>query len=359
MKPSCSPLLLAALAVLASWQFVRNVESAEIVLHRHASIDGDVVRLADVATVSDADPLTVDSMGQVILGPAPQRESAVTVALIQDRLRASSLLTADTTLTGATKCHLKRTVSAEPVVQQVAYVSSDELARATSRLASAVENRLSKAFPLDGPFAVSVTLDRMDAAVVAGLPDPLMFHGGSADLTAPQQLTLSADRPISFTANITRVERGVVAAVSLRPGTVLQASHLTLAPLEEPGLLDTSLAVGQEVRRPISAGQPVHSTDLRKVMLVQSNQAVMVQAEYPGIVVRRVMKSLDSGAIGEVVTCVSLDGDKKVAAIVTGPNMARVAKSVSPVTPESIAGVRFEVPNTATSNATTPSTGGQ
>lgn len=322
-------LLMLSVACGAITGTVCAAGPAEIVLSRRANIESDLVRLGDVATIRADDALSQDTLARIVLGPAPTRLATVSADLILDRLQSSGVNTAEVSIAGAARCELMRVQTATPAVSQVSYVAPAELDRAQQRLQSAVAMRLEKAFPTDGPFAVEVTLDRDAAAVVNSLAEPIQFHGGSADLTAPQYLQLSGLENVTFVARIRRVEKVAVAAVPLQRGIIVQASHLRFEPIDEPGVLDASLLVGQELTRPVAAGHVVRQNDVKKVILVHANQAVMVSAEYPGIRVRRVMKAKENGGVGDIVTCEPLEGDKKVVAIVTGPNMAKVAVSAA------------------------------
>lgn len=301
------------------------VDAAEIVLQRQATIDGDIVRLGDVATITAANTVEQESLARVVIGPAPLRQSILSAGLVRDRLQASGLATAETSLAGASTCTLQRTAQPMKAKSTFTYVSPTEVSRARDRLADELSKRLEQAFPERAPFAVSVSIASADAAIVNNISEPLQFRGGSSDLSAVQEFSIVGPQAARFSATIREVDHIAVAAVPLQRGMVIHASHLRFEPRDETGVTDPSLIIGQEAKRPVAVGKTIQQTDVRKVLLVRANQMVTVSSQMPGITVRRVMKSLQSGGIGDAITCETLVGKKTVSAVVTGVSTAKVA----------------------------------
>jgi flagella basal body P-ring formation protein FlgA len=76
--------------------------------------------------------------------------------------------------------------------------------------------------------------------------------------------------------------------------------------------------VGMETRRALRPGSPIQYTDLRTRPYVRTRDLVTVKARQGGIVVKRTMRSLGTGGLGEAVELVTLDGKDRFTARVTG-----------------------------------------
>ena len=298
--------------------FAAPALSAEVALRDHAEVARPVVRVGDVASVTGPN---ADAVRAVPVTPMRPSGVRVTADEIRRRLASAGLWDAETELTGAGRCAV-RVAAKKAAAPLRAGVSPNERGRAARKLEVLVADRLSVAFP-DRAFGVAVALaDEHVEAVLAASQTRL--SGGDADLTRPQALTLHSTPPVPFTATVTETPAVVVAAASLPRGTVLRESHLRLAAAGGEGLTDVTPLIGQQLQRPLAAGRPLASRDVKPVQLVRNGAIVTVTVELPGVRVARQMKSRDAGGLGEVIQCVSLDGRKVLAATITGPNSAAV-----------------------------------
>lgn len=307
-------------------------EAAEIVIRHDAAIDDRAfVRLADVAVIDAIDLDEERQLGNIVLGPAPARRGTITADQIRDRLVRSKLMSVDTVILGASHCKVSRNVAFDAREQPARpmFLSRRDRDDARARLEEIVLQRLTSAFPDDGPFHVSVELNDVTTRIVLESEGPILIRGGTANLSQPQAMEVVGHESGRFIATISKPAVVAVAAVPLSPGVIVQAHHLSFEPRDEPGLSDPQLLIGKKITRPIPAGRTVRTHDLRKVIHVRPNAMVKVWVRGPGFAVHRLMKSRGEGGIGDVVAFVSLDGEQQVVATVTGPSDAEIPSATT------------------------------
>jgi flagella basal body P-ring formation protein FlgA len=85
--------------------------------------------------------------------------------------------------------------------------------------------------------------------------------------------------------------------------------------------------VGMETKHALRSGSPIQLSDLRIKPYVRTRDLVTVKARQGGIVVKRTMRSLGTGGLGEPVELVTLDGKDRFTAKVTGYHETEVLDS--------------------------------
>jgi flagella basal body P-ring formation protein FlgA len=119
---------------------------------------------------------------------------------------------------------------------------------------------------------------------------------------------------------------------ALSPGETVRAVDVELRPLDTPlrgvmPLSQVSEAVGQEVTRPVAAGQPLDARWLQRPLLVRRGEAVVVYARAAGVCVRTTAKATQDASLGDLVTLESLENRQRFSARVTGLQQADVYAS--------------------------------
>lgn len=123
----------------------------------------------------------------------------------------------------------------------------------------------------------------------------------------------------------------VVAAATIRPGTVLGPEHLALADGTVPGALSRpEEALGLEARVVLYAGRPVRAADLGPPALVDRNQIVTLVYADAGLAIETAGRALDRAAAGEAVRALNLASRSTVTGIVDDRGRIRVGHSPAP-----------------------------
>ena len=114
----------------------------------------------------------------------------------------------------------------------------------------------------------------------------------------------------------------------LAAGHVIQASDLAWSYCKEPSdAISMEQIVGMEAKHALRPGTPIQLTDVRIKPYVRTRDLVTVKAGQGGIVVKRTMRALGTGGLGEAVELVTLDGKDRFTARVTGYHETEVLES--------------------------------
>lgn len=142
--------------------------------------------------------------------------------------------------------------------------------------------------------------------------------------TAPVAATRSAAPTAAPPAVVPESRQVVVAAVNLMPGQVLRPELLKLEPMaadkiNRSHLIDSRGLEGQEVLRPIRAGDPVRMADLRPALLVKRGEAVNLSLGSPDsfqVTVR--LEAMQDGRLGEQIKMRNPESGRTLTGVVTG-----------------------------------------
>ena len=108
-------------------------------------------------------------------------------------------------------------------------------------------------------------------------------------------LTLLAALPLPASAE------ALVAARTLRSGTVLAADDMRLDPQAAGGLIDPDQAIGKELRVMLSEGRVIAPAYLAAPTLVSRNQLVTIAYENAALRIEVEGRALTAGGAGDVI----------------------------------------------------------
>lgn len=150
--------------------------------------------------------------------------------------------------------------------------------------------------------------------------------GGAVAAAAAAPVTAPAPAAAQRAAQAAPAENRqvVVAATNLMPGQLLQPSLLKLEPMDADKinrghLIDLRGLDGQEVLRPIRAGDPVRLSDLRPAILVRKGEAVSMSVGSPDSFVITVrLEALQDGRLGEQIKMRNPESGRTLTGVVIG-----------------------------------------
>lgn len=93
----------------------------------------------------------------------------------------------------------------------------------------------------------------------------------------------------------------VLAARTLRAGTVLAPDDLRLAQGDAAGLDAMAAMIGQEMRVMVSEGRPVEPGFLRAPRIVERNQIVVLAYDQAALRIEAEGRALSDGALGDTI----------------------------------------------------------
>ena len=121
----------------------------------------------------------------------------------------------------------------------------------------------------------------------------------------------------------------VVAARTLMRGTRItendvRLARYDLADLNRGYFEDTSVNLGMELKRRLSAGDPLTPAMVERPRIIERGQLVNIMAVAGGMVVRTSGKALESGAVGERIGVLNVSSEQKLEGVVTENGEIRV-----------------------------------
>jgi flagella basal body P-ring formation protein FlgA len=135
-----------------------------------------------------------------------------------------------------------------------------------------------------------------------------------------------ADDTIELPVAVSRLPAGTV----VRPDDVRMA-RVHVAMVHNEMVHSIADAVGQQLRHPVIAGQPLAVANLARPALVQRGSNVEMQLLSPGISLLAQGVAMDSGATGERIRVLNPSSRAVVEAEVIGPGRVRVTPEGMPI----------------------------
>lgn len=99
----------------------------------------------------------------------------------------------------------------------------------------------------------------------------------------------------------------IVAARTLRPGTVVQAQDIAIESGNVPGTFQTPAGlIGQETRVAIYPGRPIRTGDVGPPAMVDRNQIIALRYTRDGLVITTEGRALGRAGVGERLRVINL-----------------------------------------------------
>ena len=305
---------------------IRDDVIAAPVLRANVAVAGNVVRIGDL----------IDNAGAAAKIPiyrAPDlgTTGSLSTAQVIATLRAHQVIGVDTRdISEISITRLARTLEARNL--------EFEVARALEH-----KNGLGDAANLSLTFDRDMQDIRLEPSNTGALqPTSLRFEprGNRFDITFEiSNENIATPTRLRFTGRAIETVETAVPTRNVERGEVLKPSDVVVErrPKAEAGadLATRDRVVGMQVRKQISAGQPVRLADIGKPDLVQRDQNVTLTYEVAGLFLTIRGKALETGTEGDVVNVLNLQSKRTVAGVViargqvsaTGPRLPVVADS--------------------------------
>lgn len=377
----CLPwALLAALVLL--W-LANPSRGQDIRIWPTASVHDDMVRLRDVASISDASTDVAARLGDTVVRPAasPSGDVLVTLDDVRTALSDAGFNLASVRLFGATNCVVRRptepskppvrpkpvplaarskssgmskTVTdggtlrgagrgSAPAAQPLRVSTTSTEAIRPDSLEFAVRQFIQSRAGCDrGRVSIRFSLAAREALRIAG-PD-LRFDVRTRDTDCLGLVALDVDvlsgearpRTVNLLVEVSLTRPVVVARRTINQGRVLTGHDVglderTFQRKDDIGLTEVSGAIGQEARAFLREGDTIGPQQLRVAPLVRRGELVTVWSRRGGLVVKSAGRAAADGALGDVVRVKTESGAEPFEATVTGPKTVSVQASAEQV----------------------------
>jgi len=317
--------VVAVVAILATG----GLGAAEIRLKSHLGADDPVVRLGDVAEVTDVDPGVAERLAALELFPAPPpgKQRLVRAREIHDLLLLRGANPATCELSGASQVLVTgSTRSAEAVAAED--VPPTVKRRAERLLQEAIDRYVRERRPGESDFQVQFALTDQQAALVAEARGGLAVSGGIYPWVGPQRLVVSVrtdqgSSAFQIDAHVALPPMAVVSVNSLSRGAIVRREDVELQRLSssdptQEGFRSLEEVVGKETQQAIGRGKVLERDMLRERILVHRRDPVTVYVRSPGIRVTTRARAMEDGSRGDLVLVKSMLDDSEYLAQVCG-----------------------------------------
>jgi len=186
---------------------------------------------------------------------------------------------------------------------------------------------------LDNPAQrLHLSTDVTPSLTVAGLSFDRVSGRFSAQILAPAEGTPQARAIV--TGRVVEMAEVPVLRRRVSPGEVIRDADIEWISLRSDRLgrdavIDPVNLVGKSPRRPIRAGEPLRSGDLRDPILVPKNSLVTIRLETPRMVLTAQGRSLEAGAKGDAIRVMNTKSSKVINAVVSEPGIVVVLTEVA------------------------------
>ncbi|MDZ4689363.1 MAG: flagellar basal body P-ring formation chaperone FlgA [Planctomycetaceae bacterium] len=299
--------------------------------------DGALVRLKDVARITDVDPIKAAALGEITLSPAPAagRSQRMRFEDLRNRLQAHGVNLSEIEFRGQTVTTV--TTAASSPERPMTPAPRSETPKTATKLHQQqadqiVQKAVQRAFRLNAteslPVRVTCGCDPDDVPLVLSTSaDRIRFAEPQIKMGPPQAVTAHwEDATGTLQSAVVQVSvdltpRRLAVRHAIPNGYPLQPDDLewVTGDIEPNAVTELVDAVGKEATRTLRAGQLLETGMLATVPLVRANDIVTVQVRRPGVTVRRMFKASSAGALHDTVTLVAVDDPRlRVQAVVTG-----------------------------------------
>ncbi len=327
----------SVLAVFAMCAVATGTATAQCVTVRllpEVRVDGDIVRLADVAALSvvcEAEMYV--AVGAVVLGDAPKPGGRLllSVADVREQLYDQQINLADVRLVGSSAVRVTRTMPADAEPLEAALSAEDPAQIPT--LEAAIRRYVSEQLA-DLGGAPDVQFSRTQSAAQAlSLARPEYdFRIRSSNVRDLGLVSFEVEvlrggevaQTVPILAQVALVRKVVVAATTINRAQVIDEQHVVRAERrfsrgDHLGETSLSRIVGQEARRFVDRGELVTVRDVKSVPLVRRGDLVTVWNCSGSVRLKTVGKALGGGCLGETVEIKSERSGRRYSARITGP----------------------------------------
>jgi len=347
-------LALTVCAISAS-----TAQAGQLRVWTSAVVVSDSITLGDLVELRGVETEEGDELRSVVIteAPPPGGSRIIHYEMIRAALTAKGVNFAKLTLSGAAQCEVRRPAAPQQVPSAQANTTVDHLDGAErsaqankstkaeadaagQTLRQAIEEHFQKAMSRYGG-RVEVLFDSHDLQALELTGPALQFQirverPSVLGLCAVEVEVFRESKPVQRIPLVVRtaLSRNVVTARrAINQGATLESADVALMSvsfthLDELGVDDTALVLGQRAKRFIPSGTAIELESLEAVPLVLRGQLITLVSEVGGVRVVTTAKAGANGKRGETIRVRTMDDSKvELDAVVTGPGEARAAGS--------------------------------
>ncbi len=322
--------------------FVTTAHAVEIRFQSKATLKTSMVRLGEIAQLSNGNEQELAKLSQVVLmpGPTPGNQSRIDFQMVRSRLQALGVNLSQVQFSGSSVVLVTREggnikkINRYQMNRPKPTLSMKK--KANELISTALEQYLRGQGVSLATQKVETQIEEADIAlVISGKTSGYKIEGGSAPWEKGQYFVAKFQdhrqevQQVRFAARVVSKSKLWVTRFALPRGHIIKPNDLVLQQdnIGNAPVVRYEDIIGTETTRAIRQDKQVTLKDVRAVPLVRSNDIVTVTSRVGGISVRQQMKARGNAARGQMVTLVSLDGRQMLQAKVTAFHEAEIVGS--------------------------------
>ncbi|MCA9069203.1 MAG: flagellar basal body P-ring formation protein FlgA [Planctomycetaceae bacterium] len=337
--------IITILLVLVQVHFAYGLT---IRFERQVTVDKPFIHLSDIAEFTGNDVPNIDDYQSAKLGPTPPNGGQVFLDFdtIRNRMRALGLSLSNIEFAGASRILIKGVpgtdlsgthqfpVSPGETLDNITPHQTNHAQRIVQKI---IRNYLMKQAPHievnekeievhleEQAVAVLVTSSQADWQIQHWFEPNRGISHLVLDLVtqSPRDASNRVECDIRMPPLVLTVSR------QFPTGQTLQVPDLTWMFSNQSGALkQPQQVIGMQTKRNLIPGKAIREDDLQKKPYVRPRDIVSVYARQGGVTVKRTMRALKGGGLGDTIPLVSLSGKEKFVATITGYHEVEVIDS--------------------------------
>ncbi len=304
-------LSLALIATFAHGARSQQAAAPAAKLRELVTVTAELVRIGDLVENAGASANIA-----VFRAPDLGQTGAVQIARVTEALRQHDLANVDTgNLSEIIVTRLSRTITRQEIEERITRALAGQYGLGEARNLALTFDRDIRSVHLEATATAELAINRINVEPRTGRFDVVFDVPGSM---AARRVT-----PLRYTGIASVMVETATATRAVARGEILKASDISIErrPKTEVAgdVLGAEQVVGMTSKRALRAGETVRSADLVKAEVVARNENVTIVVEMPGIMLTARGKALEAGAIGDLVSVLNIQSNRKIQATVTGP----------------------------------------
>ncbi len=295
-------------------------DALEITFQKQASVKKNIITLGDVATFDEQSSLATALASRTVgQSPSPGKTIRIRSLGIKHYLQATQSLPEDITWSGSASVVLKRlgiVIDPDKVLKIIAGFikkNKDELPRADITF-------IPSALPL--PFTLPA--GKLSCDVIPSRPGII----GSSRFSIIFRIDDRVVKNMSVRGKIQAIARVVVAAKSLRRGTILAHEHIKMARLNISGITAPGIHredfLGKKLTRTIRAGAPILSSMVKALPVIRHGERVKIVIRTGSMQLSATGLAYGDGQINQMIRVQNLGSHKMIYCRVAAPGLVEV-----------------------------------
>lgn len=309
--------LLLILIVLAIYL---PAHAFDVTFKKNATINGSLVRLGDVATVSGVSDIEKSLLTTPVANsPAPGEKAYLRSVNIKKYLYSSQNLPEDIQWKGSSSVAVTRdgiTINATQMLQFISdYLRSQEASLPFADM---------RFIPISHPLPFTLPTGELTCDVIPSNPGILSSSRFSLIFKVDDRVV----KNMSIRGKIEALANIIATSIPVKKGTILGPQHIKetvmdISELKDPGFSPDQF-LGKKLRRNLRAGSPIKLSMVETLPVIHRGEKVKIVVKSGAMLLTATGLAHSDGKINDLIRVQNINSNKVVFGKVTGPGIVEV-----------------------------------